>query len=67
MSFMSCRELKKIRAETAKWSKGGKSLVERLLDAERVAGELKTVMSKIHQTNERFLVCSLVSSKRNLR
>jgi hypothetical protein len=66
MSFMSCRELKKIRAETAEWSKEENSLVKRL-DAERVAGELKTVMGKIHQTNERFLVCSLVSSKRNLR
>jgi hypothetical protein len=64
---MSCSELEKIRAETAKWSKEEKSLVKRLLDAERVSGELKTVMGKIHQTNERFLVCSLASSKRNLR
>jgi hypothetical protein len=63
---MLCRELEKIRAETAKWSKEEKSLVKRLLDAERVAGELKSVMGKIHQTNERFLVGSLVSSKRDL-
>jgi hypothetical protein len=66
MSLMSCSELEKVRAETAKWSKEEKHIMRRLLDAERVAGELKTVMSKIHQTNERFLVCSLVSSKRDL-
>jgi hypothetical protein len=64
---MLCRELEKIRAETAKWSKEERHFMMRLLDAERVAGELKTVMGKIHQTNERFLVCSLVSSKRNFR
>jgi hypothetical protein len=64
--LMMQRELNKIRAETAKWSKGENSPVKRLLDAERVAGELKTVMDKIHQTNERFLVCSLVSSQQNL-
>jgi hypothetical protein len=63
---MLCSELAKIRSETAKWSKEEKHLMRRLLDAERVAGELKTVMSKIHQTNERFLVCSVVSVKRNL-
>jgi hypothetical protein len=65
MLLMLYSELEKIRAETAKWSKEEKHLMRRLLDAERVAGELKTVMSKIQQANERFLVCSLVSSKRN--
>jgi hypothetical protein len=64
--LMIQRELNEIRGETAKWSKGEKNPVKRLLDAERVAGELKTVMDKIHQTNERFLVCSLVSSQRTL-
>jgi hypothetical protein len=65
MPLMSCSELEKIRAETAKWSKEEKHLMRRLLDAERVAGELKTVMNKIQQANERFLVCLLVSLKPN--
>jgi PAB1-binding protein PBP1 len=50
------RELEKISASTAKWAKGEKHFVRRLFDAERVAKELEGVMSKIHVTNERFLV-----------
>jgi PAB1-binding protein PBP1 len=50
------RELEEISASTAKWAKGKKHFVRRLLDAERVAKELEGVMSKIHATNERFLV-----------
>jgi hypothetical protein len=64
---MPYSELERIRAETAKWSKEEKHLMRRLLDAERMAGELKTVMSKIQQANERFLVCLLVSAKQNRR
>jgi hypothetical protein len=66
MSLMSCRELEKIRAGTTKWSKQERHIMKRLLDAERVAGELKTVMGKIHEANERFLVCSLMSFMQGL-
>jgi hypothetical protein len=64
---MPYSELETIRAETAKWSKEEKHLMRRLLDAERVAGELKTVMGKIHEANERFLVCLLVTFKQDRR
>jgi hypothetical protein len=52
------RELEKINASTAKWAKGEKHFVRRLLDAERVARELEGVMSNIYAANERFLVWS---------
>jgi hypothetical protein len=53
------RELERIRASTAKWTKAEKNLPRRLLDARRVATELEGVMEKIQQTNELFIVRSL--------
>jgi hypothetical protein len=51
-------ELGAIRTNTAKWTKTEKTLPRRLLDAQRVATELKGVMVKICHTNERFIVRS---------
>jgi hypothetical protein len=50
------RELKRIRASTAKWTKTEKNLPRRLLDARRIATELESVMEQIRQANELFIV-----------
>jgi hypothetical protein len=53
------RELERIRESTAKWTKAEKNLPRRLLDARRIATELESVMEKIRQANELFIVRSL--------
>jgi hypothetical protein len=52
------RELERIRASTAKWTKAEKNLPRRLLDARRVATELEGVMKEIQQANLLFIVRS---------
>jgi hypothetical protein len=57
--LMLYRDLESIRASTAKWTIAEKKLPRRLLDARRVAKELESVMKKITQANELFIVLSL--------
>jgi WD40 repeat protein len=52
------RELERIRASTAKWTKAEKNLPRRLLDARRVATELESVMKEIREARDLFVVRS---------